>query len=121
MSDTSEGTIEGSRGRARATFLEVVNEATTREKVRELVDQALNLNGLVYGHCSSCGKRTQVEVGDVKRRVEALVALREQAEGKPSSEAGETMIIIERPALRRCGCPYADCSTATDIPALGPA
>jgi hypothetical protein len=77
---------EGKRGQARATFREVINEATTKDKVRELVEQALSLNGLVYGHCTECGRRVQVEVPGVKKRIDALVALLERAEGKPTGD-----------------------------------
>jgi hypothetical protein len=102
MRNSTESTkSEPKRGQARATFADVVNEEATHERVRELVDQALSLNGLTYGHCSECGGRVQVEVPDVKKRVDALIALLEQAEGKPIGDgpAGVT-IIVERVPLR---------------------
>lgn len=44
MNETRDATErEGRRGQARATFLQVINEATTGEKVRDLVDQALTM------------------------------------------------------------------------------
>lgn len=91
------GDTRASRGAARATFREVVNEATTRERVEALIDQALSISGLVDGFCPDCRRKVRVEVPNVKARIDALVALLEQAEGKPGSEEAGVVINVQRP------------------------
>lgn len=85
------------RGRARSTFRDVINEAATREKVQQLVDQALTINGLVNVYCPQCKKMLKAEMPNVKGRIDALVALLEQAEGKPGQEEAGVSIVVERP------------------------
>lgn len=85
------------RGQARSTFRDVVNEETTAERVRELVDQALNINGLINVYCPQCKRMLKAEAPNVKGRIDALVALLEQAEGKPGNEEAGVTIVVERP------------------------
>ena len=63
-----------------------------------LVDQVLDLRGVQWGFCPVCSKKVQVEVADLKGRIDGMIKLLEQAEGKPRDEdAGGTMIVVVRP------------------------
>jgi hypothetical protein len=84
------------KGVARGVFRDVVNETATKEKIQELVDQALSSTALQWGFCPNCRKRMQVEMPDVKKRIDGLVALLEQGEGKPEGDAGGVSIVLER-------------------------
>lgn len=80
-------------------FREVINEEVTQEAIRHLLSQALSMGSFVYGHCVNCRRRVQCEVPDVKKRIDALISLLEQAEGKPDQVDQSVSIVVERPAL----------------------
>lgn len=88
--------VKPGKGAARGVFREVVNGSATRERVQELVDQAFSMNALVWGYCPGCRKKVQVEVPDVKKRIDALVSLLEQAEGRPEGDSAGVSIVLER-------------------------
>lgn len=78
---------------------ELLGEEATRDRLRELLDRVLNLNGLAWGYCPGCRKKVQVEVPDVKKQVDALTTLFDQAFGKPGTtdaEAGGVTIVVQR-------------------------
>lgn len=85
-----------SKGAARATFREVVNESTTRERVQRLVDDIFEMKRLAWSTCPDCRKRVQVEIPDLRGQVTTLVELLEQAEGKPEGEVGGVSIVVKR-------------------------
>lgn len=95
------GSQKPSRGTARKTIGEMVNEKLTPERVGELVDTILDLKGLQWGFCTACKKHVQVEVKDGPKIVSSLKELLEQAEGRAQAEeAGGLTIVVERPAYR---------------------
>lgn len=87
------------RGLARSVIGDTVNDPSVKAKIEALIDQALSLTGVVNAMCPNCHKPIKVEVKDVKKQLEALVVLLEQAEGKPGQEEAGVTIIVERPPL----------------------
>ena len=86
------------KGAARQVFRDVVNESTTREKIQEMVDQALSLQTLTWAFCPNCKKKVQAEIPDLRGRVGVLVELLEQAEGKPAGDEAGVSVVVHRPA-----------------------
>lgn len=96
--DSSEQKPESQRGKARQELGEILNSDDRRQKLNTLVDQVLDLKGVQWGYCPVCSKKVQVEVSDLKGRIDGMIKLLEQAEGKPRDEdAGGTTIIVNRP------------------------
>lgn len=91
---------EANRGVARASFGEVVNRLANEEAIEQLVEDALQAKSLASAYCSMCRKRVQVEIPDIKKRVDVITMLLEQAEGKPGGEESGLSIVVERPPLR---------------------
>lgn len=86
-------------GDLRTMMGEVLQETATKGKIRDLIDQCLSMNGLVYVYCPDCRKRLQAEYPDVKKRADALMAFTSEAWGKPKEgESMGTTIIVERPS-----------------------
>ena len=86
------------RGKARQELGEILNSPKRRKALDTLVDQVLDLRGVQWGFCPVCSKKVQVEVADLKGRIDGMIKLLEQAEGKPRDEdAGGTMIVVVRP------------------------
>ena len=97
MADTNPSD-EPQRGKARQELGEILNSKERRAKLNELVDQVLDLRGVQWGFCPVCSKKVQVEVADLKGRIDGMIKLLEQAEGKPrDDEAGGTTIVVVRP------------------------
>ena len=94
MADTSPSD-EPQRGKARQELGEILNSKERRAKLNELVDQVLDLRGVQWGFCPVCSKKVQVEVADLKGRIDGMIKLLEQAEGKPRDEdsAGLTLLV----------------------------
>ena len=87
------------RGSTRRFIGEVINEPDVKEKIRRLINRALELRGLEWGYCPKCKGRVRAEVADIKGRVTSLVLLLQEAEGKPQqAEEGGLTIVVERPA-----------------------
>jgi hypothetical protein len=86
---------EGTRGKTRQELGEILNSEDRRKRLGELVDQVMDLKGVQWGFCPVCSKKVQVEVADLKGRVDGMIKLLEQAEGKPQDEqsAGVTLIV----------------------------
>ena len=95
--DTSEEP-RSQRGKARQELGEILNSDDRREKLNMLVDQVLDLKGVQWGFCPNCKKKVQVEVSDLKGRIDGMIKLLEQAEGKPRDEdSAGTTIVVHRP------------------------
>lgn len=86
------------RGKTRQELGSILNSDEIREKLHNLVDETLKLTGTQWGYCPNCKKKVTVEVADLKGRIDGMIKLLEQAEGKPrDEEAGGTTIVVERP------------------------
>ena len=78
---------------------ELLNSEQRIAKIETLIDNVLELTGVVWGFCPKCRSKVQVEVPDLKGRVDGIIKLLEQSEGKPrDGEQAGTTIIVERPA-----------------------
>lgn len=89
---------ETARGRTRQELGEILNSTKIRQKLEDLVDETLKLTGTQWGYCPNCKKKVTVEVADLKGRIDGMIKLLEQAEGKPRDEdSAGTTIIVERP------------------------
>jgi transposase len=85
----------------RQAIAEVVNEGLSKTRVRKLLDDAFASEVTVAAECPHCGSSgLKVKVPDVKRQLDVVAGLLEQAEGRPEQRApGELVVIVERPAL----------------------
>lgn len=99
--ERAEARAEGKKGRARVAMGDVINEVLTRERVEEIVDAALEATVNIRAFCPRCKTQVNAPAPDVKKQIDVVAALLEQAEGKPGGEAGGTTIVVERPALRQ--------------------
>jgi transposase len=79
-----------------------VNEGLSKVRVRKLLDDAFAAELRVDAECPNCGAGgLKVRVPDVKRQLDVVAGLLEQAEGRPEQRApGELQIVIERPPWR---------------------
>jgi transposase len=73
----------------------------SKTRIRKLLDDAFQTEVTVQAECPHCGASgLKVKVPDVKRQLDVVAGLLEQAEGRPEQRApGELSVIIERPAL----------------------
>src|SRR5690348_4521882 len=102
MSETPDSTP--TKGAARRVIQDAINTAVTPERVAELIDRILELEGFQTGYCSQCRQSVKVAVTDFPKIVVALRELLEQAEGRPASgEEGGVTLIVKRPAYRPWG------------------
>lgn len=77
----------------------VINEVIDADKIRTLIDEAMELKGLVRVYCPNCRKSLMAEAKDLSKTIEVLTKLLEQAEGRPQGEeAGGVVLVVERPA-----------------------
>jgi hypothetical protein len=85
----------------RQAIAEVVNEGLSKTRIRKLLDDAFASELTVEATCPHCGEPgLKARVPDVKRQLDIVAGLLEQAEGRPEQRApGELTVIIERPAL----------------------
>lgn len=90
------------RATGRQAIAEVVNEGLSKTRIRKLLDDAFAAELVTDAECPECGaKRLKVRVPDVKRQLDVVAGLLEQAEGRPEQRApGELTVIIERPPLQ---------------------
>jgi transposase len=79
----------------------VVSESVSKTRIRRLIDDAFASEVTVSAECPECGAHgLKVRVPDVKRQLDVVTGLLEQAEGRPEQRApGEVTVIVERPAL----------------------
>jgi len=84
----------------RQAIAEVVNEGLSKTRIRKLLNDAFAAEVVTEAECPECGaKRLKVRVPDVKRQLDVVAGLLEQAEGRPQGEeAAGVTIIVRRPA-----------------------
>lgn len=84
----------------RQTLGEVMDEATTRDRMRQIVHDALDSEHSRKVECPECGTLFRAKMPDLKKQLDSVIALLEQKEGKAAQQVPEaTQIIIRRPAL----------------------
>jgi len=84
---------------ARAQISEVVNQGVTKRRIKGLLDDAFAAETLVVAECPGCGNRMKVRAPDVKKQLDVVIGLLEQAEGRPEQRApGDLVVVVERPA-----------------------
>lgn len=85
---------------ARKVIAQALDAQVTPEAIKEILERALASEVVAAGVCEDCGGRVRVQIPDVKKQVETLVAFIEQAEGRPAANQPEaTTVVIERPPL----------------------
>lgn len=85
---------------ARKVIGDALSAGVTPERVTALVDAAFASEVVATAVCEKCGGAMKVKIPDIKKSVESMIALLEQAEGRPAANQPEaTTIIIERPPL----------------------
>lgn len=84
----------------RALLSQVSEEEATVEAVRQIVMDALGSDRATNCTCPECGHEFREKQPDVKKQLDAAIALLEQIEGKAQNAVTEpTKIIITRPPL----------------------
>ena len=86
-----------SKGAFRQAVRETINLPEYQTMISELVKNALSLEMDATGPCPHCKKSIRMRLPDVKRQVDTIAALLDQAEGKPGDDPGGVVIVIERP------------------------
>lgn len=85
---------------ARKIIGDALTEGVTPARVKALVDASFESELTATAVCEDCGGAMKVKIPDLKKQVESLVSLLEQAEGRPAANQPEaTRIFIERPPL----------------------
>lgn len=85
----------------RALLSQVSEEEATVEAVRQIVMDALGSDRATNCTCPACGEEFREKQPDVKKQLDAAIALLEQIEGKAQAQASEaTRITITRPPLQ---------------------
>lgn len=84
----------------RQTLSDVMDEATTLDRVRQIVHDALDSETARKVECPECGTSFRAKQPDLKKQVDTLISLLEQKEGRPNMAAPEgTVVIVTRPPL----------------------
>ena len=79
---------------------EVLEEESTKEQVRDLIQAALGSSATSVVECPQCSKQFKAKLPDVKKQLDALVAALEQVEGRPEQRMPEaTQITLQRVSL----------------------
>jgi hypothetical protein len=85
---------------ARKVIAAVLEEGITEERVKGIVDSAFASEILATFVCEECGSAMKAKAPDLKKQVETMIALLDQAEGRPGQNQPEaTVVIVERPPL----------------------
>lgn len=88
-------------GQARTVLRDAINEHLTPERAKQLIEDAFGAENVAAVECPECGNKFRAPVPDVKKTVDAITALVQEAEGRPEQRAPqETQITIERPPFR---------------------
>lgn len=89
-----------SAGTARSNLRDVVNEEITPEAVRQLLKDALGASSVSVVSCPSCGESFKAPAPDVKKAVDSITSLIQEAEGRPEQRRSEAVrVTIVRPPL----------------------
>lgn len=87
-------------GQARSLLRDGINAELTPERVKGLIDAAFGAQMTALVTCSECGHTMKAPVPDVKKAVDSLTALIQEAEGRPEQRQPEAVkITIVRPPL----------------------
>lgn len=85
---------------ARKVIGDALAVGITRERITGLIDAAFASEIVAVATCEKCHARMKVRIPDLKKQVDSMVALLEQAEGRPEQRQPEaTVVVIERPPL----------------------
>lgn len=85
---------------ARKVIGDALADGITQERVTALVDAAFASEVVATFVCEECGAAMKAKAPDLKKQVDSMVALLEQAEGRPGQNQPEaTSITIVRPPL----------------------
>jgi hypothetical protein len=85
---------------ARKIIGDALTEGITPERVKAIVDAAFASEVESTAVCPDCGVAMKVKMPDLKKQVETMVSLLDQAEGRPGQNQPEaTTVIVERPPL----------------------
>lgn len=78
----------------------VMEEEATLDNVRKLVMETMNESHRPTVHCPECGNEFRPPVGDLKKRLDSVISLLEQVEGKAGAmPPASTLITVLRPPL----------------------
>lgn len=83
----------------RTTLSERVQEWADGDRITRMLDEIEGLEKKVWLDCPKCNKRSLMDVPDDVRKLEALLKVIEQTEGRPGTvdgEPGGVTIIVER-------------------------
>lgn len=84
----------------RALLSQVSEETATVDQIRQIVMDALGADGATLSQCPACGEEFRQRQPDVKKQLDAAIALLEQIEGKAGQNVPEaTRVVIQRPPL----------------------
>lgn len=87
-------------GTARSVLRDAVNEQLTPARVRQLIDEAFGASSVSVVVCEKCGTAVKAPVPDVKKAVDSITALIQEAEGRPEQRRVEAArVTIVRPPL----------------------
>lgn len=76
----------------------VAEEEATQDRIREIVNMALNIEQALKVHCPDCGADFVAKVPDVSKLLNNVTEVLVQTEGRAGEQApGDTHIVIERP------------------------
>jgi hypothetical protein len=79
---------------------EVMEESATLANVRLLVRQTMDESHRPTVHCPGCGNEFRPPQPDLKKRLDSVIALLEQVEGKAGAmPPADTLIMVMRPPL----------------------
>jgi hypothetical protein len=85
----------------RAMLAEVMEESATLANVRLLVQQTMDSQHRPSVHCPNCDTEFRPPQPDLKKRLDSVIALLEQVEGKAGAmPPANTVINVVRVALR---------------------
>jgi len=85
---------------ARKVIADALAAGITPARVKALVDAAFDSEVATDAVCPDCGAAMKVRMPDLKKQVDTMVQLLEQAEGRPGQNQPEaTQITIIRPPL----------------------
>ena len=83
----------------RSTLGEQVRAWADDDRIKRMLDEIEGLEKRVQMNCPHCNKRSLVTVPDDVRKLESLLKVIEQVEGKPGTadaEPGGITIVVER-------------------------
>lgn len=85
----------------RELIAEVLAQGVTKAKLRALLDTAMASEIRVEAECPACGETgIHARIPDVKKQLDVVAGLLEQAEGRPEQRApGALTVTIVRPPL----------------------